>query len=66
MLGVELHTNRFVETQWTEMFCILLDKTQNVDFSVDMLHYGGNVPQIMMPFYNKSQFKNLIATSVNL
>lgn len=35
MLGVELHTNGFVETQWMEIFCILVDKTQNVYFSVD-------------------------------
>lgn len=66
MLGVELRTNGFVETQWMEIFCILVDKTQNDYFSVDMLHYGGNVPQIMVPFYNKSQFKNSVATSVNL
>lgn len=49
-----------------EIFCILVDKTQNVYFSVDMLHYGENGPQIMVQFYNESQFKNLIATSVNL
>lgn len=66
MLGVELHTNGFVETQWKEIFWILVDKTQKVYFSVDMLHYEGNVPHIMVQFYNKSQVKNFISISVNL
>lgn len=30
MLGVELHTNGIVETQWMEIFCILVDKTKHL------------------------------------